>query len=127
MNFNGNGNGSNTVSSCKKLQLVKSKTYESIRSHQEIYRYKNFEIKAEYDLDGTMPAVYRAKNLRCPELTMLAVESVPGINFELLPCIAGAKEARMLADELRDAADLIDLLKEKFPKISKTPEQLVTD
>lgn len=95
----------------KSLKLIKERTSKSTGLMTRIYQYGNFKIEVEIDTLGSLPAECRVENKKIHELSIGICQGQKPV-LSLFYNATDAEKVDELAEELKDAARLMDLLQD---------------
>lgn len=95
------------------LKLIKKgeRTSKSTGLLTKIYQYGNFNIEVEIDTLGFLPAECRVENRKIPEISFGVCQGQKPV-LSLFYNTTDAAKADELAEELKDAARLMELLQD---------------
>lgn len=95
----------------KKLVLVREKNARSTGTIRKWYTYGNFTIGVEEDMEGNLPTSLWAENSVIRELELKAFSGEGAVlSTRMNLCVTTPEEAMALADEVTDAAGLMELI-----------------
>lgn len=114
-----NSNNNNSTNNAG-LQIISEKICKSTDVLMRTYRYRNFEIQYEKDMRGELLTKCDAKNTRFPEFRISAVQNDGPSLFSASICSSKPEVVKGMAEELRDAAELLVLLNEMFLSTSES-------
>ena len=93
------------------LKLTKERTSKSTGLMTKMYQYGNFEVEVEIDTLGSLPSECRVENKKIPEISIGVCQGQEPV-LNLFFATTDAAKANELAEELKDAARLMDLFQD---------------